>query len=280
MNVSDKCAKCIYDKQKAVTDNAAFLSEVKVLLDNRTDSDTSPVLVYRIGKLREHYFGKPADYVDVKRQYNDLALSMEYTVRKKILSSPDPIAAGIAYSRIGNYIDFGAMNHVSEVTFLKLLGRPELTERDLPAYSAFLSECSRGESFLLLADNCGEIVFDKILIGLLKARFPQLCFYVMVRGGEVLNDATVEDARYVGIDQLAEIVSNGDSVAGTVYGMMSQEARDILDHADVIFSKGQGNYESLSVTGRHVFYSFLCKCDLFTNRFQVPKLTGVFVELK
>ena len=78
----------------------------------------------------------------------------------------------------------------------------------------------------------------------------------------------------------ASKVTRGGGDKGTVYEMMSQEARDVLDHADVIFSKGQGNYESLSVTGRHVFYSFLCKCDLFTNRFQVPKLTGMLVELK
>ena len=279
MNIPDSCAKCIYDKQKAFTDNADYLADVKALLDNRGDSDTSPVLVYRIGKLRERYFGKSRDYTDVKRQYNDLALSMEDTVRKKILASPDPTAAALAYSRIGNYIDFGAMNNVSEDVFLALLGKPELTELDQPAYKAFLSECSRGKTFLLLADNCGEIVFDKLLIEQLQARFPQLRFYVMVRGGEVLNDATVEDAIYAGIDQVAVIVSNGDAVAGTVYEMMPREARETLDHVDVILSKGQGNYESLSVSGRHVFYSFLCKCDLFMNRFQVPKLTGMLVEL-
>ena len=89
-----------------------------------------------------------------------------------------------------------------------------------------------------------------------------------------------EDAAYVGIDRLATIVSNGAAIPGTVYKMLSEDARRILDTADVILAKGQGNYESLSNQGRHIFYVFLCKCDLFTWRFQVPRLTGMFVEEK
>ena len=58
----------------------------------------------------------------------------------------------------------------------------------------------------------------------------------------------------------------------------AEEARRALDTADVVLAKGQGNYESLSGQGRHVFYAFLCKCDLFTTRFGVPPLTGMLVE--
>ncbi len=100
----------------------------------------------------------------------------------------------------------------------------------------------------------------------------------MVRGGEVLNDATEEDAVYSGLDKVAKIISNGEAVAGTIYDMMPEESKMALDVADVILAKGQGNYESLNGQGRHIFYEFLCKCDLFTTRFQVPKLTGMFIE--
>ena len=101
---------------------------------------------------------------------------------------------------------------------------------------------------------------------------------VLVRGEEVLNDVTPEDARYVRIDELAEIVSNGSSVAGTIYEMLPDCAKEAIDRADVILAKGQGNYESLCGQGFPVFYSLLCKCDLFTDRFRVPRLTGIFVE--
>ena len=67
-------------------------------------------------------------------------------------------------------------------------------------------------------------------------------------------------------------------MAGTVYEMLPDDAKAAMDHADVILAKGQGNYETLSGQGRHIFYSLLCKCDLFTNRFRVPKLTGLLIE--
>ena len=90
--------------------------------------------------------------------------------------------------------------------------------------------------------------------------------------------APVEDALNAGIDSVAQIISSGVAVSGTVYDMISDEAKNAIDSADVILSKGQGNYEALSGHGRHIFYSFLCKCERFTNRFQVPSLTGIFVE--
>ena len=101
---------------------------------------------------------------------------------------------------------------------------------------------------------------------------------VMVRGGEVLNDVTAEDAEYTGLSRVAGIVSNGAPVAGTIYDMLSPEAKAALDDADVILAKGQGNYETLGARGRHVFYSMLCKCDLFVERFRVPRFTGIFLE--
>ena len=71
---------------------------------------------------------------------------------------------------------------------------------------------------------------------------------------------------------------NACTVAGTVYDLLSEEARTAIDSADVILAKGQGNYETLSGQGRHIFYAFLCKCELFTSRFSVPRLTGILVK--
>ena len=112
----------------------------------------------------------------------------------------------------------------------------------------------------------------------MKLRFPHLRFQALVRGADVLNDATMRDAAYTGMDRVAEILSNGAAVAGTVYEMLPEEARRALNAADVILAKGQGNYESLCGQGWHVFYAFLCKCELFTNRFRVPALTCMLVE--
>ena len=112
----------------------------------------------------------------------------------------------------------------------------------------------------------------------IKKRYPQLSIKIMVRGGEVSNDSTMEDALYVGLNKVGEIITNGAQIAGTVYSKLSDEAKMAVDSADIIFSKGQANYESFAGEGHHAFYIFLCKCDLFINRFNVPKLTGMFVE--
>ena len=278
MRINDSCAACLYDKQKNKADDPKYLARIRELLDNRGEDDTSPYMVYLFNKVHEEFFGAGADYTQVKKTYNDLVLGMEENLRAEIKNAADPIAKALVMARIGNYIDFGAMNHVDTETFLGLFRDTELREDEKKTYESFLQACARAESFLLLCDNCGEIVLDKLLIEQLSLRFPQLKFYAMVRGGSILNDVTEEDAKYVGLDQAAEIVSNGAPVGGTIYSLLPEEARSVLDGADVILSKGQGNYESLSGRGYHVFYALLCKCDLFTSRFDVPRLTGIFVE--
>ena len=225
----------------------------------------------------EKYFGKGADYRDIKKQYNDLVLGMEDDLRSEIEKAEDPLAKALIMSRIGNYIDFGAMNHVDQNEFMALFKETKMRDADIPVYEKFLKECEAGENFLLICDNCGEILLDKLFIEQLKIRFPHLSVKALVRGKEVLNDATLEDAQYTGLDRVAEILSNGEAIAGTVYDMMPGEAQKAMDEADVILAKGQGNYETMADRGRHVYYLFLCKCDLFTSRFDVPKLTGMFV---
>ena len=278
MRISESCAKCLYDRQLNKTDNHEYLAEIKKLLDDRKENDTSPYMVYLFNKVHVRYFGKGADYKDIKKKYNDLLLNMEDRLKKEIDDSDDPLAKSIVMARIGNYIDFGAMNHVDQDEFLDLFHDTQMREEDKLTYRAFIDECKKAKKFLLVCDNCGEIILDRLMIEQLKKRFPNLEVKALVRGQEVLNDATVEDALYCGLDKVADIVSNGEAIAGTIYDMMPTQAKQALDEADVILAKGQGNYESMSGQGRHVFYEFLCKCDLFTNRFNVPRLTGIFVE--
>ncbi len=280
MRISQSCAECLYKRQKNKTDNTEYLAEIKALLDNRKETDTSPYMVYLFNKVHVRYFGKGADYSAIKKQYNDLVLAMEDSLRNEINSAEEPLAKAMMMSRAGNYIDFGAMNSVDRDEFLSLFSNTEMREDDRKTYESFLRECTDAKTFLLICDNCGEIVLDKLMLEQLKLRFPHLTVRAMVRGDNVLNDATAEDAKYVGLYTEAEIISNGEAVAGTIYEMLSDEAKNVLDNSDVILAKGQGNYESLSGQGRHIFYEFLCKCELFTSRFNVPKLTGIFIEEK
>ena len=278
MRVSERCAKCLYDKQEKKNPDPVYLKKVREILDNRKDTDTSPYMVYLFNKEHVKLFGKGADYSAVKKEFNDLVLSHENKIRQAIEGSDDPLATALVVSRIGNYIDLGAMNNVEEDVFLKMFDDTSMSEDDKRTYDRFLNECGKAKTFLMVCDNSGEIVLDKLLLEQIKKRFPHLDITALVRGGEVLNDATVEDAVYAGLDKVAKIETNGAALAGTVYDMMPAGARQLLDGSDVILSKGQGNYETMSDQGRHVFYMFLCKCDLFTDRFNVPRLTGMFIE--
>ena len=277
MKVNEQCAGCLWRRQQALTDDPEYLTEIREILDTRRETDCSPYLIYRFNQVYERFFGKRPSYAAVKKQYNDLLLCREEEIRQRIEASPDPLLTSFLYARIGNYIDFGALDRVEEEAFFALFDKAGLTEEEQPVYAGFLERCRRGKRFLLIADNCGEIVLDKLFLEQLKKAFPQLELTVLVRGGEALNDVTVQDAVYVGIDRAARVVESGEAISGTVPELLSEEAAHALCTADVIFAKGQGNYESLSGRGWTVYYSFLCKCDLFTANFQVPKLTGIFL---
>ena len=214
--MTESCAECLYKRQLRKTDNEECLAEIRAVIDNRTDDDPAPYLVYQFNQIYLKYFGSVASFRDEKKQYNDLVLSMEDALREKINRPDDPLLTAFSYARAGNYIDFGALSDVDEKTFLSLLERDELSDSDLQTFEAFTDQCETAKSLLLLADNCGEIVLDKLFLELLKKRYPQLKLSVMVRGGEVLNDATVEDAEYAGLGSVAEIISSGVGVSGTV----------------------------------------------------------------
>ena len=297
MRVIESCAKCLLDRQIAKANRSKneanieiFIDTVQSILKNRKETDCAPYLVSVFNDLYEEYFGETTSFRKIKKEYNDLVLSMEKDLCKKIYgevtasenvqelkADKETLKRALLYARIGNYIDFGAMNHVDKKTFLNLFKDVQFSKKDEETFEKFYEECSGAKHFLLVTDNCGEIVIDKLFLQVLKKCFPDLEITVLVRGKEVLNDATMEDAIYVGMDKQARVIENGTAVAGTIYEMITEQARKAMDTADVILAKGQGNFESMAGLGRHIYYAFLCKCDLFTKRFDVPLLTGMFV---
>ncbi|WP_273476955.1 damage-control phosphatase ARMT1 family protein [Faecalicoccus acidiformans] len=280
MQITQSCAKCLYDKQKRNVQDEQYLQEIRAIIDECDDHASAPYLVYLFNQVYEKHFGKLVSYKEIKKKYNDLVLSMEDVLKARIEQASDSLITAFAFARVGNFIDFGAMDHVDEEMFVSLFEKEQLSQSDQKVMKSFLNQCERAKTFLLITDNCGEIVVDKLFLEQLHQRFPNLEINILVRGKEVLNDATQDDAEYVGIGQYGEICTNGYPIAGTIYDMLPEETKEIFEKSDVILAKGQGNYESLSKQGRHIFYSFLCKCDLFTERFQVPKYSGIFVEEK
>ena len=133
---------------------------------------------------------------------------------------------------------------------------------------------------LYLCDNCGEIVLDKLLILQLQKHFPHLQIAVMVRGGEVLNDATMRDVRQIHLDEVCQCTSIQVPLAGCDLRHIGEDARALLASSDMIIAKGQANFESLYGCGLPIYYLLLCKCDYFCERFQMHHLKGIFAYEK
>lgn len=112
MRVIESCAECLYDKQRHLSNDPAYLSEIQEIIRNRAEDDSAPYLVYLFGKVYEKHFGPRKPYAEIKRKYNDLVLIREETIRQKIEDSDHPLQTALGYARVGNYIDFGAMNVV------------------------------------------------------------------------------------------------------------------------------------------------------------------------
>lgn len=125
---------------------------------------------------------------------------------------------------------------------------------------------------LILADNSGETYFDLLLI---KALAPAQVVYA-VRECPAINDATIDIAIRSGIEPYAKIISSGSRAPGTILEEATQEFKEIFDSADIIISKGQGNYESLDVSGREIFYLFKVKCPVISEHFGIELGKYVF----
>ena len=121
---------------------------------------------------------------------------------------------------------------------------------------------------------------DKLLVQTIRTLYPRLGITVLVRGGEVLNDATMEDAIQVGLDRVegVTVMGNGDRLAGTALDRICSDAHAAITDADLVIAKGQGNFETLQGCGLNVYYAFLCKCRFFADRFGVPVYTGMLVR--
>ena len=287
VRLNPECIKCLVTRQlercpEDVTDDKKieYMQRVLELMSRVSKAESGPTIVREIDKIQKEMFGNEMDYSDIKKYFNGWMLEKEAEIRNRVEEQQDQVKAAVQYAMMGNYIDFGAMNRVDEDKLAAFLEGAKDIGIDAAEYTALLADLERAKSLVYITDNCGEIVMDKILIGILKEKYPRLSITIIVRGKPVLNDATMEDAAQIGLDREAMVIGNGTDVAGTCLEEVSEQAREAVDSADVILAKGQGNFETLQKCGKNIYYIFMCKCDMFAKRFNVPKYTGVLINDK
>lgn len=285
MRINSVCINCIFKNQYIQSFRAsdektrlAFLREVAAQIYSIEETTTSVELSAHCAQLQRAFLGCSQDYESEKRKSNLLMLSHENAVRERIRNSKDPLLFSMMCALAGNYIDFAVVKNVNEEELFELIEKfTASNSENYSIYKRLLDDLHSAKTIAYLVDNCGEIVLDKLFIEEIHRRYSS-SVYVVVRGDKVLNDATADDATFVGLDSVANIITTGNAFAGVVLGKVKPETKSIIEKSDVIISKGQGNFETLSGCKLNVYYLFLCKCDLFSTRFNVEKHSAMILH--
>ncbi|MFW5750211.1 MAG: damage-control phosphatase ARMT1 family protein [Planctomycetota bacterium] len=214
-----------------------------------------PVIAAAIQRrLRQLCGGDP--YAAIKVATTAAALELLPTAAAEVASHPDPLAAALRIAAAGNIIDAGLRPDVDAAAIVAALRAAANAPFAQGALVRLKQRLATADRILYIADNAGELVFDRLVLD----RLPAGRVTLVVRGGPILNDATVDDLAPSGIDPAIPIIASGDDAPGTVLDDCSGELREAFAAADVVISKGQGNYETLEGCGREVFFALTVKC--------------------
>ncbi len=209
----------------------------------------------------------------VKEEQNNAALTFYPLMKERVTKSRDPVAEAVRFAIIGNSLD--AMRDA-------LLKRPEETFQSLAKsktnradVEVFKDRLQAARKILYFADNCGEIVFDRVLIeAIQKAYAPDMV--LVVRSTPTLNDATLADSKSVGLDRVVPVIENGiiEPLPGTELKKVSPRLRKLISEADLLIAKGGGNHDSMTeeaaVRGKTTFL-FQAKCRPYSNLYNTPQ---------
>ena len=219
-----------------------------------------------IHKIVRDVSGNDDPFKSLKSKYNEEALNYYQKYEKSIKTDKNPLDKAMRFAIAGNIIDFGLVHDFDVEEKINNVFESEFPVDDS---KELFDEINKAKSILYLGDNTGEIVFDKLFLETIK--HPNVTF--VVRDSPILNDATKEDAEWAGIDKtVKEVITNGDNSPGTLLNSVSEEFLDHFNSADLIISKGQGNFEGLShITDKNIYFLLTVKCDLVAERLGVAK---------
>jgi uncharacterized protein with ATP-grasp and redox domains len=208
-------------------------------------------------------------FKEIKESSNKMALSLYPKLKQEIHNSGDRLLTAVKLSIIGNIIDYGAKNSLNveeEINSLfqgNIIVYNENSETTFK-YKKFKEALNKANSIIYLADNAGEVVFDRLLIEELVKELGKEVIYV-VKDKPIINDALMEDALFCGINKVAKVISSGSDAPGTLLKYCLPEFIRIYQKAELIISKGQGNYESLSEENKPIFFLFMAKCPVIAK---------------
>ena len=219
---------------------------------------TPPRMVQAIHRIIREHTGQKDPYAGVKRRFNDLAMDMLPTLRKCIADSTKPFETALRIAMAGNVIDFGINGKLQTDVVEQTINEVLNVSLDQDLIVRLEQQINQCKNILYLADSTGEIVFDRLFI----EQLPICRLTVAVRGAPIINDATLAEATYVGLTDLVEVIDNGSDAPGTLLDDCSLDFQERFWDADLIISKGQGNYETLGDLDANIFFLLKAKCPV------------------
>jgi hypothetical protein len=232
-----------------------------------------PLMAQHIHRLIRQMTGDNDPYRDIKDRFNDFALELYPELKERIERSREPLDTAIRLAIAGNIIDSGVNHHINETQVHNAIEHA-LTAPLAGDPEEFREAVSEAKDILYLADNAGEIVFDRLLI----EQMPLERITLVVKGSPVINDACLADARTTGIADLVEVMDNGSDAPGTILAACSEEFKQRFESADLIIAKGQGNYETLSDVKKDIFFVLKAKCPVIAHHIGCEKGSLVFLR--
>ena len=250
------------DEEKILAFLKRLLPQVKSFSLEKTPCEYSTLILKEVNQL----LGVRDPFAEEKKLSNTMALEWESYLRRLVYSSRERLRTAIKLSVVGNIIDLGIKEQIDIKKSIEQILSQGFSIDD----SDMIIQKVKNDSnlnILIIGDNAGEILFDKILVEELLKYTPHVVY--VVRSGPVINDALLEDAEAVGMTGVCKVIETGNDWAGVIEEKCSEEMKKHLRKADIIIAKGQANYETLTETCYPVFYTLKAKCPPIANHLKV-----------
>ena len=276
-----ECLNCALNQVTATTEllgmelprRKALMLQAVELIANKVIDRNNCELIEEVYRIVTRAVGDEDPYRDVKAHFNRGMLRLCPEVRRHIQASSDPLRAAVRAAIAGNLIDLAALGlEISLDAAMEKVREVDRTGMYVDDCDSLKAALSHARTLLVLGDNCGEIAMDRLLIETLRGLYPQLQVRYGVRGTAVVNDVTREDAAMVGMEEVAEVIDNGDCLLTTMLRRTSPEFNRAFYDADVVIAKGMGNYEGLYGCDRgDIWFLMIAKCNVISRLTGTPR---------
>ncbi|MBN2162943.1 MAG: DUF89 family protein [Pontiellaceae bacterium] len=235
-----------------------------------------PAMAQEIHRIIREELQNADPYAKIKDASTRIALDLAEEARGLIKASIEPFRMAVRFAIAGNIMDFALASAWDRLDLNNFIEKTRLYPLDDAAVGRLHRAVDAAQSILVLGDNCGETVFDRLLIEQMAGKR----IHYAVKGAPVINDATLADAIAAGLDQVAELVENGSDAPGTLLEDCSEAFCELFDSVDLVIAKGQANYESLNSVARPVFFLTQVKCPVIGRDLDEPVGRWVIREHK